>query len=266
MIVLAAPVSRQTDFICYAGCGMAPRFGAGLRLDWVRRSTSPCRRALRCYAHFAATASCGSSWPDPCGLQSSLGQAGEIMSAVSGRQIALRYSSPSLVTAPIPRHADLDHAGRVSIAFCSSLSGAGICDPDCRGGRRSEFKSQPWRRAPPRHASIPILLLATSERGIATGPGMVVPSERDTSGGISRSSGTRLQIAHSDIPGGSDAAFPDKAFWTPSRFLTGKTALVTGSTSGIETGIAQNTTSRGRKYRVEPDSGTCPERRVATSV
>lgn len=39
--------------------------------------------------------------------------------------------------------------------------------------------------------------------------------------------------------------FQPKAFWTPSRFLAGKTALVTGSTSGIGLGIAWSLASAG---------------------
>lgn len=159
LVILAAPVSCQADFICYAGYGMAPSLGA--IHDWLGPAIDKTHVGALRYAHFIATAYLAFlvAGPMGCNLR---GQAGEIIRRVGQQTLAVFLTG--LVTAPILGMI-LDHVGRGPIAS-ALVNGLGIAILIAAAAAVAWFKSQPWRRASsPRVDTHPSL--ATSEPGIA---------------------------------------------------------------------------------------------------
>lgn len=140
IVLLAAPVSCQTDFICYAGYGMAPQLGA--IHDWLGPAIDKTHVGVLRYAHFTATAYLAYILVGPMG-QNLRGAVVETIRRVGQQTLAVFLTG--LVVAPVLGMI-LDHVGR-GIFASALVNGLGIAILIAAARIVAWFKSQPWRRA-----------------------------------------------------------------------------------------------------------------------
>lgn len=139
LVLLAAPVSCQTGFFCYAGYGLAPSLGA--IHDWLGPVIDKTHIGVLRYAHFMATAYLAFLVVGPQG-RNLHGAAVETIRRVGQQTLAVFLTG--LVAAPILGMI-LDFIGRGFVAS-ALVNCLGIAILIAAARIVSWFKSQPWRR------------------------------------------------------------------------------------------------------------------------